>query len=208
MSRRSSRATPTFVSELKVLSTTPPVLRFLILVRTTACPLPGLWCWNSMTSKSPSGRWTTMPRRRSLVFVCSAIRSSRESRQVLIPDLGHDEEILDAHAADAGQVHTGLDRDEHSRFEHRVRSRCERGALVYVEADTVSRGMHEVVGVAVGFERLPRGGVDVGARDTGLHGFAARFERADDRVVHLSNLVGRVRPDPRTRRVRAVALEL
>src|SRR5437660_513672 len=73
MSRRSRRATPTLVSELNVLSTTPPVFRLLILVRTTACPLPGLWCWNSTTSKRPSGRWTTRPRRRSFVAVGSRV---------------------------------------------------------------------------------------------------------------------------------------
>src|SRR2546425_12433765 len=117
MSRRSRRTISTFVSELKVLSTTPPDLRFRIFVRTTACPLPGLWCWNSMTSKRPSGSATTIPRRRSLVLVVSAtrkLRSSRKVRQVLIPVVGHDEEILDAHAADAGQVHAGLDGDHHS----------------------------------------------------------------------------------------------
>ena len=52
MSRRSTLAVSTLVSELKVRSTTLPVSTCLSLVRTTVLPLPGLWCWNQITDHS------------------------------------------------------------------------------------------------------------------------------------------------------------
>src|SRR5438309_958239 len=200
MSRRSRRATPTLVSELNVLSTTPPVFRFLILVRTTACPLPGLWCWNSTTSKRPSGRWTTMPRRRSFVFVVSAtrkLRSPRQVRQVLVPVARHDEKVLDAHAADAGQVHAGLDGDHHARLERPLRPRRKRRSLVDVETDTVAGRVHEMLRKAVALEGLARRSIDGHALGPRLHGGARRFERADDGVVHLHDLRRSLRSEPR-----------
>ena len=52
ISRRSTFAVSTLVSELKVLSTTLPDRTCLSLVRTTVLPLPGLWCWNHTTDQS------------------------------------------------------------------------------------------------------------------------------------------------------------
>src|SRR5215211_2871842 len=57
----------TLASALKVLSTVLPDSTFFSLVRTTAPPLPGLWCWNQMTCQSWPSRLSTMPFFRSLV---------------------------------------------------------------------------------------------------------------------------------------------
>src|SRR5215212_5788442 len=67
MVRLSTLATSTFTSALKVLSTVLPDSTFFSLDRTTAPPLPGLWCWNQMTCQSWPSRFRTMPFFRSLV---------------------------------------------------------------------------------------------------------------------------------------------
>src|SRR3954452_14707340 len=67
MVRLSTFATSTFTSALNVLSTTLPDSTFLSFVRTTAPPLPGLWCWNQTTDHSWPSRFRTMPFLRSLV---------------------------------------------------------------------------------------------------------------------------------------------
>src|SRR5918992_3166857 len=67
MVRLSTFATSTLTSALKVLSTVLPDSMFLSLERTTAPPLPGLWCWNQMTCQSWPSRLRTMPFLRSLV---------------------------------------------------------------------------------------------------------------------------------------------
>src|SRR5262245_46829012 len=67
MSRLSTLATSTLTSALKVLSTTLPDSTFFSLVRTTAPPLPGLWCWNHTTDHNCPSRLSTMPFFRSLV---------------------------------------------------------------------------------------------------------------------------------------------
>ena len=65
--RLSTLATSTFTSALKVLSTVLPDSMFFSFERTTAPPLPGLWCWNQMTCQSWPSRLSTMPFFRSLV---------------------------------------------------------------------------------------------------------------------------------------------
>src|SRR3954454_7136684 len=67
MVRLSTLATSTFTSELKVRSTVFPDSTFFSLDRTTAPPLPGLWCWNQMTCQSWPSRLRTMPFLRSFV---------------------------------------------------------------------------------------------------------------------------------------------
>src|SRR5919202_6939401 len=67
MSRRSTLAVSTLVSELNVRSTTFPDRTCLSLVRTTVLPLPGLWCWNQTTDQSWPSRSSTMPFFRSFV---------------------------------------------------------------------------------------------------------------------------------------------
>src|ERR687893_968661 len=69
ISRRSTLAVSTFVSELKVRSTTLPDSTCFSLVRTTVLPLPGLWCWNQTTDQSWPSRSSTMPFFRSFVDV-------------------------------------------------------------------------------------------------------------------------------------------
>src|SRR3954471_848793 len=65
--RLSTLATSTLTSALKVLSTVLPDSMFFSLVRTTAPPLPGLWCWNQVTDHNCPSRLRTMPFFRSLV---------------------------------------------------------------------------------------------------------------------------------------------
>src|SRR5215203_4768093 len=76
MVRLSTLATSTLTSALKVLSTDLPDSTFFSLVRTTAPPLPGLWCWNQMTCQSWPSRLSTMPFFRSFVVAMRAGASS------------------------------------------------------------------------------------------------------------------------------------
>src|SRR6188472_2204391 len=69
--RLSTLATSTLTSALNVLSTVLPDSMFLSLERTTAPPLPGLWCWNQMTCQSWPSRLRTMPFLRSFVVAMS-----------------------------------------------------------------------------------------------------------------------------------------
>src|SRR4051812_24255942 len=71
MVRLSTLATSTLTSALKVLSTVLPDSTFFSLDRTTAPPLPGLWCWNQMTCQSWPSRLSTMPFLRSFVVAMS-----------------------------------------------------------------------------------------------------------------------------------------
>src|SRR3954452_6359527 len=77
MVRLSTFATSTFTSALKVLSTVLPDSTFFSLERTTAPPLPGLWCWNQMTCQSWPSRLSTMPFFRSFVVAMRAVQPSR-----------------------------------------------------------------------------------------------------------------------------------
>src|SRR4029078_7011381 len=70
--RLSTLATSTLTSALNVLSTVLPDSMFLSLERTTAPPLPGLWCWNQMTCQSWPSRLSTMPFFRSFVVAMRA----------------------------------------------------------------------------------------------------------------------------------------
>src|SRR3954463_16638499 len=75
--RLSTLATSTFTSALKVLSTVLPDSMFFSLVRMTAPPLPGLWCWNQMTCQSWPSRLSTMPFFRSFVVAMRLLAPSR-----------------------------------------------------------------------------------------------------------------------------------
>src|SRR6478735_4383102 len=72
ISRRSTLAVSTLVSELNVRSTTLPDSTCLSLVRTTVLPLPGLWCWNQTTDHSWPSRSSTIPFFRSFVDATSS----------------------------------------------------------------------------------------------------------------------------------------
>src|SRR6266511_3023050 len=63
----SRMASPTFSSCLKVRSRTAPVFTLRSLVRTTAWPLPGLWCRKSRTVHSWPSSSRVMPFFRSFV---------------------------------------------------------------------------------------------------------------------------------------------
>src|SRR6478735_2638951 len=102
-------ASVTFSSARNVRSMTEPVRTFLSLVRTNAPPLPGFTCWNSTTWTRPSGRSSAMPFLRSLVemlMTCSQDEILGGKREGLGACRADDDRVLDAHAADAGEVHT------------------------------------------------------------------------------------------------------
>src|SRR3954467_7026749 len=84
MVRLSTLATSTFTSALKVLSTVLPDSMFFSFERTTAPPLPGLWCWNQMTCHSCPSRLSTMPFFRSFV-----VATARESIGTPSGGFGH-----------------------------------------------------------------------------------------------------------------------
>src|SRR5215471_9215085 len=106
-------ASGTFSSARKVRSSTAPVRKFFSFVRTNAPPLPGLTCWNSTTVINPSGRFSAMPFFRSLVEMLKGLLSRRPLHHGVLGELGQclgavdrdDERVLDAHAADAREVH-------------------------------------------------------------------------------------------------------
>src|SRR3954469_10455768 len=77
MVRLSTLATSTLTSALKVLSTVLPDSMFFSFERTTAPPLPGLWCWNQMTCQSWPSRLSTMPFFRSFVVAMRLLAPSR-----------------------------------------------------------------------------------------------------------------------------------
>src|SRR3954453_8298512 len=81
MSRRSTLAVSTLVSELNVRSTTLPDRTCLSLVRTTVLPLPGLWCWNQTTDHSWPFKSRTMPFFRSFVDATRTYPSVLVARQ-------------------------------------------------------------------------------------------------------------------------------
>src|SRR4051812_11694185 len=102
-----------------VLSTTLPVSRALSFVRTNAPPLPGLTCWNSTIRQTVPSIPMCIPLRNWLVLIVSATRGPRPSpcvheglrvtREHLVPVVGHDDQVLDAHAEPIGKVHARLD---------------------------------------------------------------------------------------------------
>src|SRR4051794_2576860 len=115
-------ASGTFSSARNVRSSTAPVRKFFSFVRTNAPPLPGFTCWNSTTVIRPSGRFRAMPFFRSLVETLTLLSSGGGLRRGGSHDqvlgelreghgrvVGDHEGVLDAHAADAGEVHAGLD---------------------------------------------------------------------------------------------------
>src|ERR1700728_961235 len=112
MSRLSMMACSSFSSAGYVRSITAPLRTFLSLVRTNAPPLPGFTCWNSTTLNRPSGRSRLMPFLRSLVE--TAMNVLREAGQCAGAVLGHDQGVLDADAAVAGNIDTRLDGDNES----------------------------------------------------------------------------------------------
>src|SRR5205823_4498 len=64
--------------------------------------------------------------------------------------LGHDEQILEPAAAEAGPVETGLDREDLAALQLFVPDHAEHGQLVHLEADAVAERMEEAL-----LERLP-----------------------------------------------------
>ena len=122
MSLRSTIARPTLTPALNVRSTTPPVLTLRSFVRTNAPPLPGLTCWNSTT-------WNSVPSSSSGHAVLQVVRGHAHSTHQLLGgsrDLaaavrGHLDHVLDPDASEAGNVHAGLDRDDHPSTSSRPR---------------------------------------------------------------------------------------
>src|ERR1700759_5286637 len=138
MSRRSTLAVSTFVAALNVLSTTLPVMTFLSVVRTKAPPLPGLTCWNSVTDQRLPSIRSTRPFFRSFVVATAAsllcsiwsgrrgprwspVAASAQDQEIprrrgqrFGPGPGHDQGVLDPHAAAAGEVDARLDGDRHA----------------------------------------------------------------------------------------------
>src|SRR4051794_18602788 len=98
MVRLSTLATSTLTSALKVLSTVLPDSMFFSFERTTAPPLPGLWCWNQMTCQSWPSRLSTMPFFRSFVVAMRLLAPSRVGE--LIEELNG--EFRGAHALRRG----------------------------------------------------------------------------------------------------------
>ena len=58
-------------------------------------------------------------------------------REQLVAVVGHEQQILDAHAAEAVAVEAGLDRD-HIAGDELLAEHPERGRLVHLEADSVA----------------------------------------------------------------------
>src|ERR687891_344181 len=120
ISRRSTMARPTFSSALNVRSWTAPVFTFRSLVRTTACPLPGLWWRNSRTVHSVPSRFSVMPFFRSFVEMLIASKDQqvlRGPRQWAAAVRADHDSVLDPDPAEAGDVHPRLHGDHGAVWE-------------------------------------------------------------------------------------------
>src|SRR5262245_58390942 len=167
-------ASGTFSSARKVRSSTAPPATFLSLVRTNAPPLPGFTCWNSTTVTRPSdGRLSAMPFFRSLVEMLKEQSSDdqvlRKCGEGIGAVGGDDHRVLDADAADASEVHAGLDLDDRTGFQGITGTRGHSRRLVDLEADTVAGAVHERVTPPRGFDHLATRAIDGRAVGAGVH---------------------------------------
>src|SRR5262249_31412190 len=167
----------TFSSARNVRSSTAPVRKFLSFVRTNAPPLPGFTCWNSTTVMRPSGRFNAMPFFRSLVETLTLLSLGGGSDDQVLGELGEGhgrvvgdhEGVLDADAADAGEVHAGLDGHHVTRGQGITRRPGHPWGLVDLEADAVARPVDERVGPAGFVDDGAARVVDSRALDSGSH---------------------------------------
>src|SRR6266498_9706 len=183
--RFSRMAISTGSSARKVLSSTRPVRTFFSLVRTKAPPLPGLTCWNSTTFMSAPSMFSVMPFFRSLVVGIAppdarraglpaqgrraAYRSQLEELlggggEQLVTVRADDSEILDPHAAEAGEVDTGLDGHRRSGGDPTRAARAHPGRLV---------------------DHLAAGLVDLGTAHPGAQRGQSRLLSAPHQLVEL-----------------------
>src|SRR2546421_7155530 len=154
MSRLSTVAVSTFTPALNVLSTTLPDSTCLSLVRTNAGPLPGFTCWNSTTDHSWPSRFSTRPFFRSLVLATERSSPALYDKELLggqrqkfgniVP---HDERVLDANTAPAGQVHARFNGDCHAGRKSTFARLGQRGRLVDLQPDAVSQPVQELLAV-------------------------------------------------------------
>src|SRR4029078_8593607 len=143
-------ASGTFSSARNVLSSTAPVRKFLSLVRTNAPPLPGFTCWNSTTVMRPSGRFRAMPFFRSLVETLTVLSLGNRSDDQVLRELGEGhgrvvgdhEGVLDTHAADAGEVHAGLDGHHVTRSQGTTPRSGHPTRLVALHPDPLPAALH------------------------------------------------------------------
>src|SRR6266545_5101034 len=199
-------ATSTGSSARKVLSSTLPVRTFFSLVRTKAPPLPGLTCWNSTTFMSAPSMFSVMPFFRSLVVGIAppdarraglpaqgrraAYRSQLEELlggggEQLVTVRADDSEILDPHAAEAGEVDTGLDGHGRSGGDPTRAARPHPGRLVDLQADAVAGRVAEGVAAAGLRDHLAAGPVHLGAADPGAQRGQPRLLGAPHQLVEL-----------------------
>src|SRR6266511_4268001 len=193
-------------SARKVLSSTRPVRTFFSLVRTKAPPLPGLTCWNSTTFMSAPSMFSVMPFFRSLVVGIAppdarraglpaqgrraAYRSQLEELlggggEQLVTVRADDSEILDPHAAEAGEVDTGLDGHRRSGGDPTRAARAHPGRLVDLQADAVAARVAEGVAAAGGRDHLAAGLVDLGTAHPGAQRGQSRLLSAPHQLVEL-----------------------
>src|SRR5262249_23650600 len=134
-----------------------------------------LTCWNSTTRQTSPSISMCMPFLNWFVLTVSAMRPNLADGHGLLGDrgehlravVGDDDEILDADAADAGEVHAGLDgHDVAGRQRARVLDVQPR-RLVHLQAEAVTETVTEERAEAGGLDDVPRDPVDgdaVGAR--------------------------------------------
>src|SRR2546429_2503802 len=116
MSFVSVRTRENFSPARKVLSTTAPPFNAFNFVRTNAPPLPGLTCWNSTIRQVWPSSSMCMPLRNSFVETGAIARRRLANEGELFGEggeqldavLADDSEVLDPHAAHAGQVDARL----------------------------------------------------------------------------------------------------
>src|SRR5436853_3215927 len=76
----------------------------------------------------------------------------RVVRERLAAGLGHEDDVLESHAAVPSAIEPGLDGDDVARDERLLRQQSHAGLLVHLEADAVAEPVEEPVD-----ERLARG---------------------------------------------------
>src|SRR5690606_23154367 len=106
-----------------------------------------------------------------------------EAGETLRAALGHEHVVLDADAAETGDVDAGLDGEGDAGDEGDVLVGGDVGLLVNVEAEAVAGAVEELRAQAGGLDDGAGGAVDLGAGDAGAGGLAAGGVGVPDGLV-------------------------
>src|SRR5690606_28459285 len=125
-----------------------------------AAPLPGFTCWNSSTEKMSPSTSMVRPVLKSFTEITGFPPQGLLTNHYKIfggmcqqfrPVFRDQDVVLDADAAETGDVDARFHGDDHARHEKDVPAHRESRLLVDVQPDAVAGAMAEAVAVAVPF---------------------------------------------------------